>query len=94
MLLNPVQWLALLFLALVCSVLCYFAYNTALSKLDASRVAVYIYFEPVVTVVLSIFLLGEQLSWQIVLGALSIACSIVLVTWLKRRGYQETSTGV
>ncbi len=91
MLLNPVQWLALLFLALVCSVLCYFAYNTALSKLDASRVAVYIYFEPVVTVVLSIFLLGEQLSWQIVLGALSIACSIVLVTWLKRRGYQETS---
>ena len=43
------------------------------------------------TVVLSIFLLGEQLSWQIVLGALSIACSIVLVTWLKRRGYQETS---
>jgi drug/metabolite transporter (DMT)-like permease len=86
MLLNPVQWLALLFLALVCSVISYFAYNMALSKLDASRVAVYIYFEPVVTVLLGIALLGEQLTWQIVLGALSIACSIVLVTWLKHRG--------
>src|SRR5437016_427322 len=52
LLLNPAQWLALLFLVLVCSVLSYFAYNLALSKLDASRVAVYIYFEPVVTVLL------------------------------------------
>jgi drug/metabolite transporter (DMT)-like permease len=84
-LLNPVQWLALLFLALGCSVLSYFAYNTALSKLDASRVAVYNYFEPVVTVMLSIVLLGEQLSWQIILGTFSIACSVILVTWLKRR---------
>lgn len=92
LLLNSVQWLALLFLALVCSVLCYFAYNTALSKLDASRVAVYIYFEPVVTVLLSVALLGEQLSWQIVLGALSIACSIALVTWLKRRGEANKAT--
>ncbi|HLI07538.1 MAG TPA: EamA family transporter [Ktedonobacteraceae bacterium] len=84
-LLNPVQWLALLFLALGCSVLSYFAYNMALSKLDASRVAVYNYFEPVVTVMLSIVLLGEQLGWQIILGTLSIACSVLLVTWLQRR---------
>lgn len=88
-LLNPVQWLALLFLALGCSVLSYFAYNTALSKLAASRVAVYNYFEPVVTVTLSIILLGEQLSWQIVLGTFSIACSIVLVTWLKWGGAEQ-----
>lgn len=84
-LLNLPQWLALLFLALVCSVLCFFAYNTALSKLDASRVAVYIYFEPVVTVMLGITLLGERLTWQSGLGALAIAGSIVLVNWLRRR---------
>jgi len=84
-LLNPAQWLALLFLALVCSVLSYFAYNVALSKLDASRVAVYIYFEPVVTVLLGMALLGEQLTWQSVFGSLAIAGSIVLVNWLKRR---------
>ena len=83
-LLSPAQWLALLFLALVCSVLSYLAYNRALSKLDASRVAVYIYFEPVVTVLLSVTLLREQLTWQSVLGSVAIAASIVLVNWLKR----------
>src|SRR5579859_5541940 len=84
MLLNSTQWLALLFLALACSVISFFTYNTALSKLDASRVAVYIYFEPVVTVLLGVTLLHEQLTWQAVLGALAIAGSIVLVNWLKR----------
>ncbi len=83
-LLSPTQWLALFFLVLVCSVLSYFAYNVALSKLAASRVAVYIYFEPVVTVLLSIVLLGERLTWQSALGSLAIAGSIVLVNWLKR----------
>ncbi|HLX55511.1 MAG TPA: EamA family transporter [Ktedonobacteraceae bacterium] len=83
-LLNPTQWLALLFLVLVCSVLSYFAYNRALSKLDASRVAVYIYFEPIVTVLLGVTLLREQLTWQSVLGSLAIAASIVLVNWIKR----------
>lgn len=83
-LLNLPQWLALLFLAIVCSVLSYFAYNVALSKLEAARVAVFIYFEPVVAVLLGVTLLGEQLTWQMLLGSAAIAGSIVLVNWLKR----------
>src|SRR5215467_10733443 len=43
--LDAAQWVALLFLALVCSVIAYFVYNFALTKIAASRVAVYIYFE-------------------------------------------------
>ncbi len=82
--LSPVQWFAVLFLALICSVVSFFAYNMALSKLDASRVAVYIYFEPVVAVVLGITLLGEVLTWQSVAGSLAIACSVLLVNLLKR----------
>jgi drug/metabolite transporter (DMT)-like permease len=81
--LTPVQWLALLFLVLCCSVLAFFAYNKALSKLDVSRVAVSIYFEPVITVLLGVTLLGEQLTWQMGLGTLAIAGSIALVNWLK-----------
>ncbi len=93
MLLNSTQWLALLFLALACSVISFFIYNTALSKLDASRVAVYIYFEPVVTVLLGVTLLHEQLTWQAVLGALAIAGSIVLVNWLRRSGLADGAEG-
>jgi drug/metabolite transporter (DMT)-like permease len=90
LLLNSTQWLALLFLALACSVISFFIYNTALSKLDASRVAVYIYFEPVVTVLLGVTLLHEELTWQAILGALAIAASIVLVNRLKRSGLADS----
>lgn len=82
--LTGMQWAALLFLAVVCSVLSYFAYNVALSTLSATRVTVYLYFEPVVAVLLGVTLLGEQFTWQMVLGALAIAGSVLLVNWLKR----------
>ncbi len=82
--LDTVQWIALLFLSVVCSVIAYFAYNSALSKIEASRAAVYIYFEPVVAVLFGVTLLGEPLSWQVVVGALSIAGSVAIVNLIKR----------
>lgn len=77
--LDPAQIVALLFLALVCSVAAYFAYNFALTQVPAGQAALYIYFEPVVAVALSIPVLGERLSWQTVLGAALIAVSVALV---------------
>jgi drug/metabolite transporter (DMT)-like permease len=83
--LNANQWLALLFLAVGCPVLAYFAYNIALSKRDASRVTIYFYVEPVVTVVLGVALLGEQLNWQIIVGGIAIFTSVVMVHLMKRQ---------
>jgi len=83
--LDILQWVALLFLALVCSVIAYFAYNVALTRIDASRVAVYIYFEPVITVLLGITLLGEHLSWQTIVGAATIGGSVAIVNLIKRQ---------
>ena len=80
--LDITQWSALLFLALVCSVFAYFVYNFALSKINASRAAAYIYFEPVITVLFSVTLLGETLNWQTILGSIAIALSVLLVTVL------------
>ena len=68
----------------VLAALAYFAYNTALSRIDASKAAVYIYFEPVVTVLFGVTLLGEPLSWQIIVGAVVIAASVALVTLMKQ----------
>lgn len=83
--LNLVQWLAILFLAIGCSVLAYFAYNLALSAREASRVTIYFYVEPVVTVVLAITLLEEQLSWQLFVGAVAIGVSVLIVNRMKRQ---------
>ncbi len=86
--LDGVQWFALLFLSVVCSVIAYFAYNTALTRIAASKVAVYIYFEPVVTVLLGVTLLGEPLNWQVIVGAGAIAGSIAVIT-LTKQGNRE-----
>ena len=81
--LDTVQWLALLFLALCCSIMGYLVYNAALTRMDASRAAVYIYFEPVVAVVLGATLLRERLSIQAVAGAALIAVSVALLQRLR-----------
>lgn len=72
---NDAEW---------CDRIAVFVYNVALTKIDASRVAVYIYFEPVVTVLLSIFLLGERLNWPTLAGALAIGVSVAAVNLLKK----------
>ena len=73
------QWLGILFLALFCSVFSYFTYNFALSKMEASRVAIYFYFEPLISLVLGILLLGEQLTCQTVVGALIISAAVLVM---------------
>jgi drug/metabolite transporter (DMT)-like permease len=83
-LLNTSQWFALLFLAIGCSVLAYFAYNFALSKRDASRVAVYFYFEPVIATILGVTLLDEHLTWQVIMGAVTIGLSVIIVNVMKK----------
>jgi len=84
--LDGIQWMALLFLSVVCSVMAYFAYNSALTKIDASRVAVYIYCEPVVAVLFGVTLLAEPLSWQIIAGGVLIAGSVAMVNLIKKKG--------
>jgi len=81
--LDAVQWVALLFLALGCSVIAYFVYNVALTRIDASRAAAYIYFEPVVTVFLGITLLHESLNWQMLAGTGAIGLSVAVVNLVK-----------
>jgi drug/metabolite transporter (DMT)-like permease len=77
--LGGTQILALLFLALVCSVAAYFAYNFALTRTPADHAATFVYFEPVVAVALGAVLLGERMSWQSLVGTLLIATSVFIV---------------
>lgn len=85
------QWFALLFLVLVCSIGAYLVYNAALTRVPASRAAVFNYGEPVVAVALGAALLGERLSAQAVVGALIIALSVYLLQGGKRAGLPAAS---
>jgi drug/metabolite transporter (DMT)-like permease len=78
--LDAVQWSALLYLSIACSVAGFFAWNFALSRIEASRAMVCLYAEPVVAMILGAALLGERYGWTAFAGAAAIALSVALVT--------------
>lgn len=54
------QWIAVLFLASVCSGLGYFLWNYALSRIDSVQAAVWLYLEPVVAFI-GVFILYDSI---------------------------------
>ena len=77
--LSAGQWAAIAYLGLLCSVTAFFLYNYALSRIEASKAAVWIYLEPVVAVALGALLLGEAVTPQTVAGGAVILVSLILV---------------
>ena len=61
-------WLAVLYLALVCSLFGYLGWYYALKHIDASKAAVFLNFIPLFTILMSFFL-GTSFSWFFLLGA-------------------------
>jgi drug/metabolite transporter (DMT)-like permease len=78
--LSGTQWASILYLALVCSVGAYFAYTVALSRLEATRAAAWVYLEPLVAFALGWAMLGEALTPPILAGAAAIAAGVALLT--------------
>ncbi len=74
-------WLAVGFLGVFCTGLAYLFYYDALQIIPASRVGVFIYIEPLVTVVLAAIILPEPLNLPTLLGG----GIILLGVWLVNR---------
>jgi drug/metabolite transporter (DMT)-like permease len=65
-------WLLLVYQAVFCSVVAHFLWNNVLSRLDASKSAVFLYVTPVVGVILAYFLLGEAITVYFAIGAILV----------------------
>jgi drug/metabolite transporter (DMT)-like permease len=89
---SATPWLVLVYQAVFTTVIAHLLWNTALAKVKASWAAVFLYITPVVAIVLSWVILGEPLTWPILLGAALVIAGTHLVS---RRGGspQETSLG-
>ncbi len=77
--LSAIQWAAVAYLALACSIAAYLAYNWALSQVEAARASAWLYLEPLVASVLGAVLLGETVSARTVLGGAMIMTSLYLI---------------
>ena len=70
-------WLAVLYLALVCTVFGYIGWYYALKKTEASKAAVFLNLIPLFTIIMS-FLIGESITVFFLLGAILITFGIYI----------------
>lgn len=71
-------WLAVVYLATFCTVVGYGGWYFALSRIEASHAAVFQYLQPLYTMLLSVWLLGESVTWHVLLGAILIITGLRL----------------
>ena len=77
-LLQPLVLSNLLFLAVLASLICYILWNVVLIQLGTMRASNYIYLNPLVTMVASVLILHEQITWITLMGAACIILGVYL----------------
>jgi drug/metabolite transporter (DMT)-like permease len=73
-------WLGVLYLALAVTVLGYFLWFQALSQVEASSAAPFLFIQPFLGALSAILLLGEQLTWATIAGGALILSSVYIVS--------------
>src|SRR5206468_4299386 len=77
--LSGAGWGAILFLGIGCSGLGYLFWYSALERLEVSRVAAFLYVQPLVTLVAAVILLEEPVSATTVVGGLLVLGSVFVI---------------
>lgn len=75
---SPVYLFNIAFLGLGASALCFVSWNFAVRVLGAVRTSVYIYMVPVITVIMSVFVLQERITVLSFAGMLLILTGLIL----------------
>ena len=76
---SAAGWISVVFLGVGSSGLGYLFWYGALERLEASRVAAFLYLEPLVTVGAAALILGERASWLTLLGGTVVLAGVLLV---------------
>jgi len=78
------SWASILCLALTCSVLGYYIWFHVLKNVEAAAASSFLFAEPLITVMLAVAFVNEQLNWLTLCGGLLIFAGVYLVT--KKQG--------
>jgi drug/metabolite transporter (DMT)-like permease len=77
--LSWLGWTAIVFLGVACSALGYLFWYGALETIEASRVAAFLYLEPLVTLGAAVALLREPVTAPTIVGGLVVLAGVLLV---------------
>lgn len=83
--LTRVGWLGVLFLGIACSGLAYVFWYDALKVIPSSQVGSFLYFEPIVAVIVAFVILGEALLLASLVGGIAILVGV----WLVNRKWRD-----
>jgi len=72
-------WASIVFLGLGCSGVGYLTWYSALGQLEVSRVAAFLYVQPLVTLVAAVIFLQEQVTAPAVFGGLIVLLSVFVI---------------
>ena len=75
---HPVNLMNVLYLGLGASALCFVTWNVAVKVLGAVRTSVYIYMVPVITVITSVLVLKEPVTWTSAAGTVLAVAGLFL----------------
>jgi drug/metabolite transporter (DMT)-like permease len=78
---SATGWIAILFLGFGCSAAAYLLWYGALAHMEVSRVAAFLYIEPLVTLVAAMVLLNESVSPVVVIGGAIVLASVLLMQY-------------
>ena len=67
-------------------------WNTAIQRLGTVQTTVYLYLSPVITVVCSIFVLSERVTWMSLLGITLTLVGLVVSQWGSVQGEKQEDT--
>jgi len=76
--LSPTSWMAILYLALITSVLSYFLWYFALGRAEAGKVALFANLQPILTTILAVLLLGQEVTVAFVIGGIIALAGVVI----------------
>ncbi len=79
--LSPLTWMGVLFLGIFCSGLGYLFWYSALERKDSGAVGIYLYLEPLVTLIGAALFLGEPIYWVTLVGGAMTLGGVYLATW-------------
>ncbi|HEC81172.1 MAG TPA: DMT family transporter [Thermoplasmatales archaeon] len=75
---SSTVWFSIFYLSVLCSVFGYTVWYYGLSKMDASKIAVFLNLIPLSAILFSVFLLHETLTIQFIIGALLILSGVYI----------------
>jgi drug/metabolite transporter (DMT)-like permease len=85
-----VTWVALLFLGVLGSGLAFVLAYYLIHEIGPTRTTMVTYLFPLAGVILGVTILHEQLTWQVIAGAILIIASLAIANWEpKQQGVDE-----